>query len=307
MFLREAGGNPANKSDEQVFIETKQILKDLADKYGKVVVIFSRFDQLKSEFDTNFLSNLQTISTIQTGSPRLRSDEAGKIVLILTSIKPLYEIAPQAITGGNINFYSENLYFKPYCEADLRKLLTIEPLRPTAKAILDNLIKLSGGHFQLLQILRRSQKQSNLLLDQFVKLQLKELTDFLNYSQRRELQKIALGKSLNEADDYLLGIGMVINSNFQIFTPLLSQYIKENIQVKLPIKEARLFKLLRNNWGKTVSKDEIFTQVWGENGQGVTDWALDALIYRLRKHPFIKNQGYIIENHKKVGYTLVQT
>lgn len=302
MFLRETGGDPANKSDGQVFIETKEILKNLA-ATEKVVVIFSRFDQLKNAFDANFLSNLHSLTTIQSG----------KIVLIFTSIKPLYEIAPEALMGGNLNFYSENLYFKPYSQKDLRKLLTIEPPRSTAKDVLDKLIYLSGGHNQFLQILRRSQKQQNLLLDQFVKLQLKELIDYLNYSQRKQLQKIALGKSLNEANDYLLGIGIVItskfqlpSSNFQIFTPLLAQYIKENIQVKLPVKEAKLFRLLRNNMGKTVSKDELFTQVWGENAEA-TDWALDALIYRLRKHPFMRTNNYIIESHKKVGYTLIQT
>lgn len=82
--------------------------------------------------------------------------------------------------------------------------------------------------------------------------------------------------------------------------------------------------------GKTVIKDEIFAEVWpahnvlpettaslqagsrseaggGENYEGATDWALDALIYRLRNSTFMKSHGYIIESHKKVGYTLIQT
>ena len=66
--------------------------------------------------------------------------------------------------------------------------------------------------------------------------------------------------------------------------------------------------------GSVVSKDEIFAQVWPEKSEDVTgksdlptDWALDALIYRLRKHPFMKANNYIIESQKKVGYTLIQT
>ncbi|MBI2597455.1 winged helix-turn-helix domain-containing protein [Candidatus Daviesbacteria bacterium] len=58
--------------------------------------------------------------------------------------------------------------------------------------------------------------------------------------------------------------------------------------------------------GNVVSKDEIFTEVWGEESENATDWALDALIYRLRKHPFLKAHGYIIESYKKVGYSLIQ-
>ncbi len=76
--------------------------------------------------------------------------------------------------------------------------------------------------------------------------------------------------------------------------------------MKLPAKEAQLFKLLRNNIGKVISKDEIFSEVWGNDSEA-SDWALDALIYRLRKHSFMTSHGYIIESQKKVGYTLVQT
>lgn len=296
LLLTELGGKPGSKTDQQLLEEIKKILKTLSKKEAKIVLIFSRFDQLRKEFDNQFLSQIQSLISI---SP-------DKIILIFTSTRPLTEIATETLTGGNLNFYSENLYFKPYSENDLRKLITIEPVRPTPKDILDKLINLSGGHNQLLQILRRSQKQHNLLLDQFVKLQIKGLIDYLNYTQRKQLQKIALGKSIEEVDEYLLGVGLVKQSTeFELFTPLLAEYIKQNMSVKLPLKEAKLFKLLRKNINSVVSKDEIFNEVWGDNNEA-TDWALDALIYRLRNHPFIKSQGYIIESHKKVGYTLIQ-
>lgn len=297
MFLRDLKGNPDGKSDEQVFLDTKAIIKKLADNHNKIVVIFSRFDTLKNDFDANFLSNLQALTTIQPG----------KIVLIFTSIKPLHEIAPDAITGGNITFYAKQLYFKPYLKQDLKKLLQLEPESPNQN--LDKLIELCGGHNQLLHILLNSQKQQNLLLDRFVKLQMKELVEYLDYQQRKQVQKIALDKNIDEVDEYLLGVGLVKQSTpgFQLFTPLLAEYIKTNIPVKLPVKEAKLFKLLRNNMGRTVTKDEIFAEVWADNSDQATDWALDALIYRLRKHPFMQSNNYIIESHKKVGYTLIQT
>ena len=287
MFLKDLGGNPGPKTDEQVFLETKALLKKLADTHEKIVIIISRFDQLKNDFDANFLSNLQSLTTIQSN----------KIVLIFTSIKPLDEIAPDAIAGGNLTFYSKILYFKPYSKEDFKKLFKLEPV--------DKLIELSGGHNQLLHILLNSQKQQNLLLDRFVKMQMKELVDYLDYHQRKQVQKIALGKKVEDIDEYLLGVGMVKND--KLFTPLLAEYIKQNMPVKLPVKEKLLFNLLRKNMGRTVSKDEIFNEVWPGNEEGTSDWALDALIYRLRKHPFIKSQGYIIESHKKVGYTLIQT
>ena len=290
LLLTELGGKPGSKTTEQLLEEAKTILKKLSEKQAKIVLIFSRFDQLKKEFDNQFLSNIQSLTTVSEG----------KIVLIFTSVKPLTEISTEPLSGGNLNFFSEILYFKPYSEKDLKKLLTIEPYRATP----DHLINLSGGHYQLLQILRRSQKQQNLLLDQFVKLQMKGLIDYLDYVQRKQLQKVALGRKVDEIDEYLLGVGLITQSN-QLFTPLLAEYIRLNTPVKLPLKEAKLFKLLRNKAGSVVSKDEIFKTVWGQDSEA-SDWALDALIYRLRKHPFMQTHGYIIESHKKVGYTLVQ-
>lgn len=297
MFLTELGGKPGPKTDEQVFLETKIILKKLTSVNKKIVIIFSRFDALKKAFDANFLSNLQSLATI----------ESGKIVLIFTSTKPLDEIVPQAIKGGNVPFYSRILYFKPYLKLDLKKLISLEH-KIDAHPNLDELIKESGGHNQLLHIFLNSHKQQNLLLDKFVKLQLKDLLDYLNYSQKKDAQKIALGKTVEEVDEYLLGTGFVeqTKSGYQLFSPLLAEYIKTNLPVKLPVKESNLFKLLRKNIGQTVSKDEIFTEIWGENSEA-SNWALDALIYRLRKHPFMKANGYIIESQKKVGYTLIQT
>ncbi len=310
LLLSELGVPPTEKSNEKLLEEIKKSLKALSQKWGKIVIIFSRFDQLKAQFDRNFLSNIQSLTTVSQ-SP---------VVEIFTSVKPLYEIAPESLTGGNLNFYSEELYFKPYSKDDLKKLLKVDPAKPVPTSVLNKLLDLSGGHNQLFRILLSSQKQQNLLLDQFVKMQMKELVDYLNYHQRKIVQKIASGKT-TEPDEYLEGVGMISSkgrpaSGWKLFTPLLVEYIKTNMPVKLPVKESRLFKLLRKNIGNTVSKDEIFAEVWparrslgeggGEIDDNASDWALDALIYRLRKHPFMKASNYVIESQKKVGYTLVQ-
>ena len=326
MFLRDLGGNPDGKSDEQTFIESKEILRKLAQKHEKIVIIFSRFDQLKKELSSALLAHLQRLTTL----------EAGKIVLIFTAIKPLYEIAPEAVSGGNLAFYSKVLYFTPFEEKDIKKLF-LQDHSEGAHPNLDKLIEACGGHNQLFHVILNSHKQTNLLLDKFVKLQLKDLFDYLDYAQRKEVQKIALrqaqGKPVGEVDEYLTGVGYVVRStilsdrreskdlSYSLFSPVLEEYIKTNLPIRLPVKEKKLFNLLRDNLGKVVSKDEIFESVWparnasparsdaGGDGQesGATDWALDALVYRLRKHPFIKAHGYLIESQKKVGYTLIQT
>ncbi len=302
MLHRDLGGKPSSNTDEQIFLETKQILSKLALKHGKIVIIFSRFDALKKDFDANFLSNLQSLTTLALG----------KIVLIFTAIKPLDELSPEAVSGGNLPFYSKLVYFKPFSASDLKELFTLDHTQK-AHPNLEKMIKMSGGHNQLLHIFINSHKANNLLLDKFVTLQLRDLYNYLDYAQKKDVQKIALGKNLKEVDEYLLGVGYVKNvksqmSNVkcQLFSPVLAEYIKINIPHKLPVKEKALFNLLRKNIGKVVSKDEIFKEVW-QGSEEATDWALDALIYRLRKHPFLQSHGFIIESHKKVGYTLIQT
>ena len=298
LLLIELGGKPDTESDDELFNQSKKLLLQLSRKQTKIVLIFSHFDQLRRNFDWNFLSNIQTLSTLNPG----------KISLIFTCIKPLYELSPDAVSGGNLNFYSKNLYFKPFSSFDLKKLLSLKPRSFIPENELNYLIKLSGGHNQLLHIFLNSQKKQNLLLDRFVSLQLKELYEYLDYQQRKQIQNIALGKKVHEADEYLLGINMVKEEQktFSLFTPLLSDYIKTNLPHKLPVKERVLFKLLRDNMDKVVTKDEIFSTLWKEKPEKATDWALDALIYRLRKSSFMKAHGYIIESYKKVGYTLIK-
>lgn len=298
LLIHELGEKSSEKTDLEMLNEAKLILVELAKKHSKVVIIFNRFDQLKKEFDKTFFANLRA----------LKDSSPGKIVLVFTSIKPLYETSPKAIGGANLNIFSKHLYLKPYSVYDLEELLKITITHKISRLQLSKLIELSGGHSQLLHILINSEKKSNPLLDHFVKLQMKELLDYLNYQQKKQVQKIALEKNIDNVDEYLLGIGMVkkINLSYELFTPLLTEYIKSNLPLRLPVKEAKLFRLLRNKSGRVVSKEEIFEATWGENSHDATDWALDALIYRLRKNPAFLSHGYAIENHKKVGYILLQ-
>ncbi len=300
LIYSQLSGKTEEKSDEILFASIRKVLIQKINESKpdeKIVLVFSRFDQLKKEFNNDLFSNLQSLTTITPG----------KIVLIFTSIKPLYEIAPEAVKGGNLPFYSKVYYFKPFLKKELIELFTLDH---TLKAHpeLEKLAEISGGHNQLLHIFINSHKQNSLLLDKFVTLQLKDLINYLDYQQKKQVQKITLGKRVEDIDEYLLETGYVLQTKTgpKLFSPILEEYIKTNLPVKLPVKEKALFNLLRKNTGKVVSKDEIFNSVWGENNEDATDWALDALIYRLRKHPFIKAHGYLIESQKKVGYTLIQ-
>lgn len=167
-------------------------------------------------------------------------------------------------------------------------------------------MKLSGGHHSLLQNLIRCQSLDNPLGDPMVNLMIKELYGSLNYKRQKELEAIVAGKNTKQVDNYLVDIGLVgtDKSSYHLFTPVLQNFIVKNSKTKLPSKERRLFTLLKKNVGKVVPKDEIIEYVWGKDWEDVSDWALNSLVYRLRKNKTFQDSGYSIESHKSDGYSL---
>lgn len=272
-------------------------LEKLAQKHKRIVIIFNRFDRLKKEFNANFFSNLRS----------LRDIDKEKIVMVFAANRPLLEQSPKALSGGNLNMYSKTFYLKPYSKEDLKKLTGLNAPKFLKHQDFDRALELSGGHYQLLQLLLKSDcLHENPLQDKAIKFQLKDLYKYLKYPQRKLLQKTALGKKVKTPEKYLLDTGFVkkTGGKLEVFTTLLADFIKSGARVRLPFQESRLFALLKSRAGKTVTKDEIFEALW-KNGEG-SDWALNALIYRIRKNPAFISLGYIIENQKKSGYSLIR-
>lgn len=301
LLARQVGGRPGPKASYQDLLSLcKEKLAGLVRRHKRVAIVFNRFDQLKEQFDSSFFNNLRA----------LRDVDKEKIVMIFSANKPLYDIDPEAISGGNLNMYSKTFYLTPYSNEDLKRLLLLNAPNLIPPGIrLEKFITLSGGHYQLLQLLLKSERLEHPLLDEFVRMQLKALYDYLSYRQRKQIRRIALGKSIaGSADEYSLNVGLVIKQGdrCKLFTPLLEELIASTQPFKLPDKENRLFNLLKGNQNKVVLKDEIFNVVWGENYVEASDWALNALVYRLRKNPVFVASGYEIENQKKMGYVLVR-
>lgn len=299
LLFKELGGDV--ESGNQIFEKCLKKLEELTQKHDKVVLIFNRFDQLKSIFDANFFGNIWA----------LRHVNREKIVIISTANKSLSEIAPEALNAGNQEIFSRIVHFRPFLPEDLEVIASIYEQNnlienPQAISLAKNL---SGGNYQLLQLLLKSARLSNPLQDRFIQLQLKELFEFVSFKQRRILQKIASGKRVDFVDEYLVEIGLIkkLVRGYELFTPLLSEYIVHHHPKRLPLKEAKLFKLLKQHLGKVVEKEEIFSVLWPEDSKEydkASEWALNSLIYRLKKNHTFITSGYHLENHKKEGYIL---
>ncbi len=272
-------------------------LQKLIQNHYRVVLIFNRFDRLKSEFTASFFASLRP----------LRDIDKEKIVMIFSSNYPLIQLAPLALSGGNLNMFSKSYYLTPYTQSELVELLKLNsPNLITNDERYFNALRLSGGHYQLLQLLLKSDHiLDNPLLDVAIKLQISALYKYLNYSQKKQIQQIARGKKISILDKFLQDVGLV-NSKENIFTSLLIDYVRSHNLIKLSFKERKLYQLLKARLGKIVTKDEIITELWKNNYDQATDWALNSLIYRLRNNPTFEATGYIIENQKKSGYVLLK-
>lgn len=75
---------------------------------------------------------------------------------------------------------------------------------------------------------------------------------------------------------------------------------KNGIQVELTSLEYRIFVMLAQNYGKTVSRESILEKIWDISGKYVNDNTLSVYIKRIRK----KLDTELIKTVKNVGYRL---
>jgi DNA-directed RNA polymerase subunit F len=296
-LLTKLGGESDTQNESEIVAECRLLLKRLTEKNEKVIIYFGGFDQLKKSFNQEFFHQLRS----------LRNINQKKVIFIFGICRRIDSLVSENLIDTDLNMLSSIYYLKPYTDEDIRYILSIYGPK-TSNEELQKALALSGGHFQFLQLLLRSERLHDPLNDPFIKLSLRNIYQHLTYQQKKVLKKIALQKSANVEDDYLINVGLVkrVGDTYEIFSPLFEQFLNKQTSWKLPAKEARLFKILKQNAGKTVPKDKIFNHVWENDAEKASDWALDALIYRLRRHPAFIAKNYIIENHKKQGYSLLK-
>jgi hypothetical protein len=268
-------------------------LEKLTKSKQNIIIYFAGFDQLVNAIDSDFLQHLQALS---------RSCN-GRVKLIFGLCISLKKLIPDTYFDSGLRLFGNKYYLGQYSKQELLYFLSqYGPADWQSVPDLDKKIELSGGHFQLLLLLLSSKPEISDMQDESINLLFKNLYQLLLGPQRTILRQVAQGKKGTVMDEYLEGIGMVRNN--ELFSPLFTNYLRDHHQGQLPVKEYRLFLLLKKNLGQVVPKQKIMDVVW--QGEIVSEWTLNALVYRLRKHPLFLSKGFVVENHKKVGYKLVK-
>ncbi len=258
----------------------------------KTVLIFNRFDRLGEILDQGFYENLHF----------LRDISDGRLVFGLITAEPLAESSGPGMQEL-LGLADTTHYFTGYSPEQLREILTSSGVQPAD--IEPAALELAGGHHALIQILLRCQNLANALADPLPELIVRDLYLGLSPKRRSNLHAIAAGRNV-QVDPFLQNIGYVVvrDGKPTVFSPLLAEYALREQRSHLPLRERRLLSLLKRNAGRLVTKQEILDTVWRETNGIASDWTLNALVYRLRRHPAFDSQRYRIESHKKQGYIL---
>lgn len=294
-----------------------------ADVFPTIFLV--RFDRLKEAVTPEFLDNLQG----------LRDAANQKLSFVFTSFRPLDQLNPVVFKRAALNVFSHLMYLQPAEQKDAEMIF--ETLKNkyqlnVSDDLSEELIQLSGGHIQYLQLFliilneeRRNKKIKDedlmavILNDERVNLQSEELWESLNKEEQTVMIKIFKEEKPVEEEKkraaYLWQTGFIKEKNGQttIFSPLFVNYLKKNGEKELiknhltefTKKEHLLFTLLKNNQGEICERERVVEVVWPEYDEiGVSDWAIDRLVSRVRTKLQRQKSHFKIVTVRTRGYKL---
>lgn len=304
-------------NDELVlFQELKEALDFLtAEKQLHVIFLFERFETYLPMLDSSFFTSLRSL--------RNKAKYMFSVVFSVTraleeTVEPEILADYYEFFSGNEVYL--NLTDDPGIRFRISYLERLTGQNLDKKCV-ENLLKLTSGHGKLTRlsieiILGKNTKNpltcvnSDFLLSQKIILSsLREIWDFLTPSEQEIIFAVSGNAKHQDHDLFLEKIHLINNHSLTI--PLFKGYLAaygEQLQIHsgsfvydittntikrgdliisdgLTASELRLFLFLIKNPNKILDREEIINAVWKDTAStsGVTDQALDQLVFRLRK------------------------
>lgn len=308
----------------------KKALNRIISEGAYPTIFFIRFDRITEAASAEFFANLEGI----------KSATHNKLSYVFTTSRGLNSISPKVFSHTSLSLAEAEIFLKPASDQDLRTICDAYIKRfglRISEELENELIRLTGGYVQYLQLaliaLNEPENSINkarelfefLIGDERIHLQSEELWDGLNEEEKQIMIKVFKGEALGDKElkqgKYLLESGFLVKdkAGYKIFSPLFENFlsgkpsapVKEektegiNNKLELSKKEHLLFLYLKDNLGEICEREAIIEAVWPEEeALGVSDWAIDRLVARLRKK--IKQEGeFEIVTVKTRGFKLV--
>ncbi len=306
---------------QDLFLTIDSIRKSLEHLVGEGVtptIFFLRFDRIQEVVTPEFFANLQGLI-----------DACHKnLSYVITSVRSLEFLSPTVFTKASVSVFARTMYIAPATHEDAG-IIFDELAKKYQLNFSDNvktqILSIVDGYTQYLQFAlsylheKKSDVVSSKLVDELfsderIALQSEELWESLTDEEKDILAKFLTAKNVS-ADDkerasYLWNTGIIGEAD--IFSPLFQKYleqkenVRENSKKELSKKENLLLKILEERRGALCEREDIIEYVWPEaESYGVSDWAVDRLVARLRNKLKGLKAEYEIVTVKTRGYKLV--
>ncbi|HSD98925.1 MAG TPA: helix-turn-helix domain-containing protein [Patescibacteria group bacterium] len=297
-----------------------------------VTFLLERFETYTPQATEAFFNNLRSI----------RNRAKYKFSVVFSTTRPLEDVLEPELLADFYEYVADNhVYLSLFDKVGLAfrvsylEKLTHEKITQTT---VDKLISLTGGHGKLMRLALESAFSHNKIIDTSSLLGLKtihgallEIWYFLTPDEQQDI--LAICKNTSQiTNDFLQNIGLIKSSSITIplfkdfclaqrekgkqpavFTlDLITNTIQRGdtvISDMLTRSEFRLFKLLLESQGAILSREDIIQAVWTDSKtqEGVSEQALDQLVFRLRKKvEEDPNNPMLIQTVKGRGFRFVQ-
>lgn len=308
-FVRKALEDGLRGNDEMVLFQSLKKSIDflcLEKKYS-VVFLFDRFGDYVPMVDEKFFSNLRV----------LRDRAKYKFSCIFPLNRPLEELVGPDIISDYYEFVVGNTVYMPLMDEKILnfrlKFIQENAGKKLSESLIKEITELTAGTGKLTRICMEAIISKNS--------EVKNLSDFLlsNNKVTAVLNEIwnsltpyeqnLIEENNTSESSHLVAVGLIKNNKIAI--PLFEDYVKnrnksgevqsekitfnpDTKEIKkgglvvsdlLTSSEYKLLKFMVENEGKILDRDEIINAVWKDlsSTAGVSEQALDQLIFRLRK------------------------
>jgi DNA-binding winged helix-turn-helix (wHTH) protein len=290
-------------------------------------IFFIRFDRIGDSATKELLFNLEG----------LREATHHKLSYVFTTYRRLDQLMPKAFDTTSLNLASNTMHLKTAVKSDSEIIAQAYISRydlKLSKDVQEALFDLVNGYNQYLQLalillnehkdktFKKEELLNLLTSDERVILQSEELWESLEESEKDLLLKVSENGVISEKESsehkYLWDTGFLKGDakNPQIFSPIFKHFLssaqkkpeqkEEVVNVDFSKKEHLLFSYLQSNLNEICERESIIASVWPEEeALGVSDWAIDRLVARVRSKLKQKNNQYEIVTVKTRGYKLI--
>jgi len=315
---------------KDTFLTIESVRKSLAKITQENVlptIFFIRFDRLKEIVTSELFGNLQG----------LKDASNQKVSYVFTSFRGLTDLEPNVFTKSSLSLFARNMYIRPAEKKDTKTIFDTYKIKyklSISSSLESYVFEVIDGYVQYVQLALISFHEAGktfrnkeeifefLSNDERIMLQSEELWESLDNIEQNILLKIEKEQKVTTQEkktaSYLWDSGFVIDppagGKNMIFSRLFSHYLKQRQiskgnagSVDLSKKEHLLFNFLKSKIGNICEREEIIQAVWSEvEAFGVSDWAIDRLVARLRVKLKSQNAKFEIQTVKTRGYKMVE-